>query len=137
VSGVDFTGAVWTNAIHGTIAYSGCILAGTPYSMSCTYSLSATAITGSQVQGALNLSSPNGCDFTVGGVVACRIEGSITALYDNPEPGDARMTIPVANPTITNGESTCPLISGTSGVGALTAQALTVTGASAPTISGT
>jgi hypothetical protein len=136
VSALDFTGAVWTNAVHGNVTFSGCVLAGTPYAVTCTYSLTATSISGTQVGGTVGLNSPDGCTATVGGVSACRIEGAIPGTYDNPP--DAKLTIPAASLTVTNGTgTTCPLISGTSGVGSLTAQTFTITGANAPTISGT
>jgi uncharacterized membrane protein len=39
---LDFTGAAWTNAIHGTVRFDGCVLAGTPWHVTCTYSLNTT-----------------------------------------------------------------------------------------------
>jgi hypothetical protein len=137
---LDFTGAIWTNAIHGNMTFSGCILGGTPWHWSCTYSLNATGYSSLThvVNATLNLNAPNDCTASVAGVTACTIEGTLPASYDNPP--DAKLTIPAGSLTVTNGPSThCPLIAGagTHGVLARTAQTYTVTGANAPTITGT
>jgi hypothetical protein len=138
VSALDFTGAIWTNAIHGNITYSGCVLAGSPYALTCTYSFNANGITGTQVAGTLNLNSPNGCRAAVGGVFACVFEGGEPETYDNPP--DAKMTSPAGTLTVTNGGAVpCPLIvpPSTHGVATVTATTFTVTGAAPPIISGT
>jgi hypothetical protein len=133
---LDFTGATWNNAIHINITLHVCILAGTPYAVTCTFTIHFQIIIGITIGGTGDLNAPNGCTATVGGVSACRVEGQAPASYDNPP--DAKLTIPAASLTVTNGTgTTCPLITGTSGTGALTAQTFTITGANAPTISGT
>jgi hypothetical protein len=139
VTAIDFTGMIWLNAIHGSINYNNCSLAGTPYALSCTYGFNAAGVTGHAVNGTLDLDatlgSTEGCTATVGGVVACRFEGSIPATYHNPETGaDARLTLPAALLTVTNGPSTtCPLGNGTTA--SQTTEVFTVTGVAPPTIS--
>jgi hypothetical protein len=73
--------------------------------------------------------------MSVGGVGACTIEGTLPAKYDNPP--DAKLTLPAGSLTVTNGAASCPLISGTPGLVALTALTFTVTGTNAPIITGT
>jgi hypothetical protein len=135
VTALDFTGAVWTNAIHGHITSTACTLAGVPWTWSCTYSYNAATITGHAVNGTLNLNAPNGCTANFSGIV-CRIEGTAGATYHNPETGaDARLTVPATSLTATNAVSRCPFIAGASGSVSLTPQTFTVTGANPPTIS--
>jgi hypothetical protein len=136
---LDFTGVIWTNAVHGNITNSGCSLAGTQWTWSCTYSLTATGYSSLThvVNATLNLNAPNDCTIASGGVAASTLEGTLPVTYDNAP--DAKLTIPAGNFTATNAATHCPWLPGgsTSGLVSLTARTFTVTGADAPTITGT
>jgi hypothetical protein len=116
----------------GTIVFSPCNLVGQNTFVHCTYTLTGSTFSGGVTSGAADVT----CDARLTAAPAnslCHISGSTPGTYTNPSGSTkGRLTISASTSlTVTNGNVSCPLGTGT---GSLTEQTLNVTNGTPTTL---
>ncbi len=95
----------------GTVTYSGCSIAGINTGVDCSYTLTASTQSGSQVTGDVDLT----CGWYQFGTRICHAAGSVHAIYTNPVAGVGTLTLTTGGNLIALSPGTgftCPLGNG-------------------------
>lgn len=152
-TGASTTNATWTGAASGSVnwgfapapAGSACLIGGTNYTVSCSYSLNATSHSpvtdpspgtdGATTTGSVVVNCTVNLGTSGTGIQACTITGTISGgVYTNGTSGGAgRLTVPAvtaASGALRVGQAGCPLGNGVSG--AFTGLVYTTTSATPP-----
>jgi hypothetical protein len=113
-----------TYLVSGTIGFTSCTAAGSPATIDCAYTLTATAVTQPTVSGTADVT----CGLYISGTKLCHIEGAVPGTYTN-ETGVLTVATSSTGLRLTGGS--CPV--GSNDLGHLTALTFTIPG-SKPTI---
>lgn len=115
-----------TYTAAGTIIFGTCFAAGSPATIDCGYTLTATTLVGTIVTGNADFT----CGLYISGTKLCHIEGTAHAQYVNPHPGPNGTFAVTASDKVTSTGASCPAV----GEGHLTPLSFQTTSASPPTI---